>query len=274
MKAVERAIGRWLHRVLIGHPPAHAELLNQYRASEDFARRFPRTACGQLLPDGPLRTKYTRHQADEERHEALYAQRVAALGGQPRPVGEGRDYLLAVWRAATAAGVGIPYARFGQKKPLGEIERLRLFALQVAVEERGLVEMALHRAACEAAGDAATAELMAAIEPDERFHAAYSGKAVEEAAAEVVSRGVVGRRAGPMTEAEQEVAARALAAAALSTARRIEDRAYRAVTAAFMRDLLAGPLAGSGRVRKNAIAALAWTMDSGERAAPDVGGAW
>lgn len=261
MNAIERGVGRWLHRLMVRHPAAHAELLNQYRSSEDFAKRYPRTVCTELLPDGPLRAKYARHQADEERHEALYAERIAALGGSARPVGEGRDYLLAVWRGATAAHLGIAYHRFGQRQPLDPVERTRMFALQVAVEERGLVEMALHRAACEAAGDAATADVIARIEPDERFHAAYSRAALEDAAAQVVAAGTRGAKAMP--EPEAALASRALADALLSAMRAIEDKAYRAVTAAFLRELAAGPLAGASALERRMASGLAWLVDPG-----------
>lgn len=268
MNAIERAIGRWLHRLLVRHPAAHAELLNQYRSSEDFAKRYPRTVCTELLPEGPLRTKYARHQADEERHEALYAERIAALGGAPRAVGEERDYVLAVWRRAMAAHVGIAYHRFGQRQPLDAVERTRMFALQVAVEERGLVEMALHRSVCESAGDAATAEAIARIEPDERFHAAYSRAALEEAAAEVVARGARGEKA--MEPEGAALASRALAEAMLSTMRSIEDAAYRAVTAAFLRELEREALAEASAAERRMVRGLAWVVDPGGR----VDGSW
>jgi hypothetical protein len=273
MNAVERTVGTWLHRLILRHPAAHAELLNQYRASEDFARRFPRTVCTELLPEGPLRVKYAKHQADEERHEELYAERIGALGGKPRAVGPARDYMLAMWRGAMSVNEGIAYARFGQKQPFGPVERVRMFALQVAVEERGLEEMALHRAVCEAAGDAATAELLARIEPDERHHAAYSWEAVKDAADACMALGGSGGCPYGLAGEEAVIAGAAFAKAMVSAMKSIERAAYRAVSAAFMRELLAGPLAGASRFERTMLGAIVWVTDPGAPV-PEAGGAW
>lgn len=230
MNPVERLFGGWLHGVIVAHPLAHAELLNQYRSSEDFGRRFPATICTALLEDGPLRAKYAKHQADEERHEGLYAERIRALGGEVRDVGDARDYMLAVWREASAAGVGIPYARFGEARALDAGERARLWAIQSAVEERGLIEMALHKRAC--AEDRDTTALLDSILPDERHHAAYSLRALKDEAGEG-------------------------ALALLDVMREAEDRAYQRVTGAFLSALVAGPLANAGLAARGFTAALA-----------------
>ena len=222
MNAVERAAGLWLHRLLVRLPRAHAELLNQYRSSEDFAKRFPRTVCAELLADGPLKAKYRKHQADEQRHERAYAARIRKLGGEPQAVDVARDYLLQTWREASAAGVGVPYARFHDPRPLDRTERMRLWAFQTVVEERGLIEMAAHAAAC--TRDQATLDLLESITPDERHHAEYSRRALDDAAEEVPAQGA------------QE--ARAL----IETMRQAEDRAYRRVTLALLGALRAGPL--------------------------------
>lgn len=226
---IDRLVGGWLHARIVQVPAAHAELLNQYRSAEDFAKRYPKSVCDRLLGDGPLKAKYRKHQADEDRHERQYAALIRRLGGEPRAVRPERDYLRAVWRAACAAGAGIAYARFAEERPLDRDERMSLWALQTAVEQRGLVEIALHRTA--AAHLPHVIETLDAIEPDERHHAEYSERALEAAATE---------RQMSMDEGGLQEAN-----GLLERMRQVEDGAYRAVTGAFLADLLAGPLAGA-----------------------------
>ena len=233
MNALDRLVGGWLHRRIVALPLAHAALLNQYRSSEDFGKRYPKTVCAHLLEDGPLKAKYRKHQADEERHDRQYGALIRTLGGEPGPVGDARDYLLWTWREASAAGIGVPYARFAEERPLDRAERMRLWALQTAVEERGLVELALHRAAC--ASLPRVLETLDAIERDERHHAEYSARALDEVAG-------------------------AEAPALLAAMRGAEDRAYRRVTGAFLRDLAAGPLASAALPARLGVRAIAAAM--------------
>lgn len=243
MNAVERAVGVWLHRRIVRHPRAHAALLNQYRASEDFGRRFPRSLCASLLEDGPLKAKYRKHQADEERHERTYATRIRALGEEVREVGEHRDYMLWMWREAGRSSVGVPYARFARGGLLDRTERMRLWALQTAVEERGLEELALHRVACEREGNAAMLAVLDAIEPDERHHAEYSRRALDDAGAEV---------AGPAGTGET--------VSLLAAMREAEHRAYLRVTAAFLVELEEGALATAGWLSRQVVVWTGSTM--------------
>lgn len=241
---IDQLVGGWLHARIVQVPAAHAELMNQYRSAEDFAKRFPKSVCDRLLADGPLKAKYRKHQADEERHERRYAALIRRLGGEPRAVRPERDYLRAVWRAACAAGVGIPYARFAEDRPLDRDERMNLWALQTAVERRGLVEIALHRPA--AAHLPHVIETLDAIEPDERHHAEYSERALDAAAGE--------RQMSADEGGLQE------GAALLARLTQVEDLAYRAVTGAFLADLLAGPLAGAGLGTRLLVRGIVATM--------------
>lgn len=246
MRLLDRVVGGWLHARIVQVPGAHAELLNQYRSAEDFGKRFPKSVCDKLLDDGPLKAKYRKHQADEERHDRQYGSLIRRLGGEPRAVRAERDYLRMVWRTACAAGIGIPYARFAEARPLDRAERMRLWALQTAVEERGLAELALHRLAT--AHMPFVHETLDAIEPDERHHREYSVRALEDAGMETC----MSVDEGGLTEAH----------ALLAAMRSVEDRAYRAVTGAFLSDLVAGPLARAGVTTRVPIKAIAATLPS------------
>lgn len=173
MTGLERRVGLWIHRRLVASPVAHAMLLDQYRGAEEFAKRRPTTVCPHLLPEGRLRERYVRHQADEARHEALYAAGIRFLGQTPSLIPPDRDYLARLSDSLAAAHLYPSAERLSDQRPLESAELAGLLALQVVAEERGLEELALHREAC--AGIAVWAvALVDDLWPDEVFHAAYS----------------------------------------------------------------------------------------------------
>jgi hypothetical protein len=176
---VERHVGRWLHGRLVAAPAAHAALLDQYRAAEEYQKRFPKTVCPHLLPASPIRDKYIKHQADETVHEQIFATRIRELGGAPSTAPPERDYLLTLSTELMRAGCGIPPERYEASEPFGTDELARLFAFQTVTEERGVVEMELHRDACVTA-DPRTHGFIERILRDERFHVEYSRQAYDE----------------------------------------------------------------------------------------------
>lgn len=258
MRLLHHTAASWLSGAAVAAPPAHAELLNQLRASEDFARRFPRLACAPLLRDGPLKAKYRKHLADAERHDRLFAAAIRRLGEQPHAVSPERDYALALWREAMAAGVAFPYARLSALLPLDRSERMSLWAILAVAAERRVEELSVHRTACEAAGQAAMVELVDGILRDERDHAEYALRALDNAGSEM---------SGTADESMGVDEAPSL----LGVMRGVELRAHRRVTGAFVRAMLAGPLAEASFATRAALHAWAATLPSD---GPASEGAW
>src|SRR5688572_21693749 len=98
---VDWAKGRW-HRDLVADPVVHGWALNLYRAGE----RYPQTVADyfpvESAPHPALAESLRVHRRDEERHTAMYAHAIRALG-QPVVDLDGDDVFNVVIRSRTAA---------------------------------------------------------------------------------------------------------------------------------------------------------------------------
>jgi hypothetical protein len=209
---LERMVGRWLHHRLIAAPEAHVALLDQYRGAEEYQKRNPKTICPHLLPQTSLRARYMKHQSDEAVHEQLLADRIREMGGTPMGVPPERDYLSILSTELVKANGGIPPERFDQQEPFGPDELAHFFAFQIVTEERGVVEMEMHRDAC-ARSDPRTHGIFEQILKDERYHVEYSRRAYADVAE---------------PSRQQHV---------MNLCRRVEAAVYNLTTARFLRHL-------------------------------------
>src|SRR4029079_3277475 len=102
---VDWAKERW-HRDLVSDPVVHGWALNLYRAGE----RYPQTVADYFPVESPpepaLAESLRVHRRDEERHTAMYAHAIHALG-QPVVDLDGADVFNVVIRSNTKASFTI-----------------------------------------------------------------------------------------------------------------------------------------------------------------------
>lgn len=106
----------------------------------------------QRTPDAKSQVLFSRHIADEMRHQRLWTDRIVQEGGLPVPVPDGYQRRL-------GKAIGIP----------GNM--LELFALSVVVEERAAKRYRAHEAnpAC----DEITRKLLVILMQDEKWHVSW-----------------------------------------------------------------------------------------------------
>lgn len=68
MNAIEHRLTKWLYRMFIDSPQAHAVLLRMYLGGEEFHQRFPWFDQTELVADTELRLLMQQHFADEQNH--------------------------------------------------------------------------------------------------------------------------------------------------------------------------------------------------------------
>lgn len=105
---LRHAITRWLYRVVLESPPAHALLLRMYLGSEAFHHRFPWFNKPELVADPALQRLMRQHFADEDNHAKYFTLALQMKGIEPEAPPVHLDYLVAMaaafWDAKLLVG--------------------------------------------------------------------------------------------------------------------------------------------------------------------------
>ena len=169
---VDRAKNLW-HRDLVADPMVHGWALNLYRAGE----RYPQTVTdyfpAESAPTPELARDLRQHRRDEERHTAMYAHAIRALGQRVVDLG-GDDVFNVVIRSHTGESFAI------EADDDAESRRLKVahfLAHAHFLEKRVARSLEYHRDACEHGGAAEVERVVAAVLSDETHHVRYTAEA-------------------------------------------------------------------------------------------------
>jgi hypothetical protein len=160
---------RW-HKDLVAHPTTHAWVLNLYRAGERHPQTVEDYFPARFAPDPELAEQLRLHEADERRHERMYARAVARLE-QPLVEASGLDVFNVVIRAYTPVSF-----RVAEDAPPA-VQRTQIahfLAHAHFLEKRITRSLEFHLEACEQARRDAQAAAVAAVLRDEERHVAYT----------------------------------------------------------------------------------------------------
>lgn len=161
------------HRDLVADPVVHGWVLNLYRAGE----RYPQTIADYFpaahAPDPGLADDLRRHRRDEERHTAMYAHAIEALG-QPVLEMEGADVFNVVIRSFTGESFTIDD---GDDAGAKRRKLAHFLAHAHFLEKRIARSLYYHRDACERGGAAVAERVIEAVLRDEERHVSYTAAA-------------------------------------------------------------------------------------------------
>jgi rubrerythrin len=162
------------HRDLVADPVSHAWILNLYRAGE----RHPQTVDDYFpvahAPWPELARELERHDADERRHERMYARAIASLD-QPVEDLAGPDVFNEVIRACTPVSFRIT----DRDDEGARRDKLAHFLAHAHfLESRIARSLQWHLDACERARRPRVAAVVAAVLADEERHRGYTRAAV------------------------------------------------------------------------------------------------
>ena len=176
MQIIIDSIKRRLHRDIVQHPVSHAWVLNLYRAGE----RYPQTVCDYFpVKDAPwpeLADDLERPRRDEERHTAMYAHAIRAIG-QPVVELEGDEIFNNIIRSHTGESFTID-----DEDDADERRRKVAHFLTHAhfLEKRVARSLEYHRDACNRAGSGDAVRVVDAVMRDEGRHVSYTIEAATE----------------------------------------------------------------------------------------------
>lgn len=117
----------------------------------------------EVIDDDEVRKLVRVHQADEERHEALFLARTRAAGAEP----------LAMPKAAHLLRRLDAQVGFFSRPVTDRSGVVEAYLLLLVIEERAVRQFARQEAAFRAAGDEESAALLAAVSRDEERHLRY-----------------------------------------------------------------------------------------------------
>jgi rubrerythrin len=227
----ETSIGRSFLRSLISHPAGRAHILSlMVRAEEgDEAGVFDQLI--RKADDPELEKLVRRHKEDECLHAAMYRACLSRNGLELQPI---PDELLIIRRVGREAGI---FATGGDaSSPDGIASRddvMKMYALLLAIEERGVQRFPLIGAEFRRIGDHETADTFDRVTADERRHTRYCQ--------------AIGRRYASDDATWEEAA---------SKYRRIEARAFKQVGRATLLDAVKKGLVWRGAVGRLARLAI------------------
>jgi len=176
MPAIVDRVKDRFHRDVASDPVTHGWVLNLYLEGE----RYPQQVCdyfqADFAPGAELAADLRRHAGDEAKHVKLFSHGLRLLG-QPRielPLG---DVFNEVIRSFTPGTFHIV-----ESDP-PDVRRRKLanfLAHAHYLERRVARSFAYHMEACEAVGQPAIANVVAAVHKDESHHVSYTREAVLE----------------------------------------------------------------------------------------------
>ena len=176
LQIIVDSIKRRLHRDVVSDPVSHGWVLNLYRAGE----RYPQTVCDYFpaahAPWPELAADLERHRRDEERHTAMYAHAIGAIG-QPVVELDGTDVLNTVIRTHTAASFTIDEGddADARRRKIGHFMTHAYF-----LEKRVARSLEYHRDACAISGSRDAQRVVDAVLRDEGRHVRYTLAAARE----------------------------------------------------------------------------------------------
>ena len=169
------AKNRW-HRDLVADPVVHGWALNLYRAGE----RYPQTVTDYFpsasAPSAALAENIRTHRRDEERHTAMYAHAIRALG-QPVVDLDGDDVFNVVIRRNTRESFTVA------RGDGPEARRLKVAQFLVhahTLEKRVARSLEYHLDACGRAQSPVVERIVDAVLRDERVHVRYTAEAARD----------------------------------------------------------------------------------------------
>ena len=172
---VDWAKERW-HRDLVSDPVVHGWALNLYRAGE----RYPQTVADyfpvESAPHPALAESLRVHRRDEERHTAMYAHAIRALGQPVVDLG-GDDVFNVVIRAHTGASFTVAA---GDGADARRLKVAHFLVHAHTLEKRVARSLEYHLGACASAGAPAVERIVASVLADERVHVRYTAEAARD----------------------------------------------------------------------------------------------
>jgi hypothetical protein len=169
-------VKRMWHRDLVAHPATHAWVLNLYRAGERHPQTVGDYFPADLAPSPELAALLRRHEADERRHEKMYARAVARMG-EPLVDAQGTDVFNVVIRACTPVRFDVS----ADDAPAVRRTRIAHFLAHAHHLERRIARsLEYHLEACEASRRSGPATVVAAVLGDEVRHVEYTREWVFE----------------------------------------------------------------------------------------------
>jgi hypothetical protein len=170
---VDRLKELW-HSDLVADPVIHGWVLNLYREGE----RHPQTVRDYFpssdAPDPALAEDLRRHEADEARHERMYAAAIRALGEPVQDLGSENVFNWVI-RSFTPVSFAI------EPDDPEDVRRTKLahfLAHAHHLEKRVARSLLYHLDACEKAGNRRVAGVVAAVLRDEDRHVRYTRESV------------------------------------------------------------------------------------------------
>jgi hypothetical protein len=172
---VDWAKDRW-HRDLVSDPEIHGWALNLYRAGE----RYPQTVTDyfpvESAPHEALAESLRVHRQDEERHTAMYAHAIRALG-QPVVDLDPDDVFNVVIRSYTTVSFTIAEADDAEARRL----KVAHFLVHAhTLEKRIARSLEYHVEACGAAAAPAVTRIVEAVLRDEHVHVRYTAASARD----------------------------------------------------------------------------------------------
>jgi hypothetical protein len=172
---VDWAKDRW-HRDLVSDPVIHGWALNLYRAGE----RYPQTVADyfpvESAPHAALAESLRVHRQDEERHTAMYAHAIRALG-EPVVDLDADDVFNVVIRSYTTESFTIAEADDAEARRL----KVAHFLVHAHTLERRIARsLEYHLEACGSAGAPAVERIVEAVLRDERVHVRYTAESARD----------------------------------------------------------------------------------------------
>jgi hypothetical protein len=197
-------IKRRLHRDIVADPVLHGRVLNLYLNGEQYPHRvrdyFPMAA----VEDAAIERRMREHLREEDKHVALYAKAIRALG---QPVAElplDDVYNTVILRHTPPR----------RTQPAGADDRRLALAHFLAhlhfLESRVAQSLEYHVEACAHAASAYPAKAVEVILRDERLHAAYTREAVHALLPARAARRVLAVHRRAEASANREFSAREL----------------------------------------------------------------
>lgn len=176
--AIERRAKVRLHLDLVESPSAHAWTLSLYRAGEEYpehvADYFPHEVLADAHPE--LARRMRRHAGEERGHVVLYTRAIERMG-QPIFEARGLDVFNESIRRQTRASWAIrPGAGFEESR----LAIAHFLAHAHRLEARVERSLAFHLEACERAGRADVASVVARVLADEGRHVRETMETLEE----------------------------------------------------------------------------------------------
>jgi bacterioferritin (cytochrome b1) len=185
IRPIQRKLLVKVFRQVVSNDDLHVFVMKLYHYGDSFGNATLRKFA-ELIQDPELKTKVETHYGDEERHAALFAQRISELGGTPEfTPAELRLPLIQSYIAqlelVRSDGLGLSEERSSSGRWLDIPEIIRVLVFVKGEEDQGALFFPAHLKALQALDkDPTTAQILEQIVPDEERHVTYIGELLEQ----------------------------------------------------------------------------------------------